>query len=283
MSRSMVGRVALGVWVLFFIACAPQSPAPEAAASDPEETLAQGFLEAPQHLVDLTHSFGPDTIYWPTDTEGFVLDSLAAGFTEKGYYYAANRFSCAEHGGTHIDAPIHFAEGRSTVDTIALERLVGPGIVVDVTEGAAKDPDYLVSISDLQAWEAKHGELPAGTIVLLRTGYSQRWSDRAGYLGTDKTGPEAVADLHFPGLHPEAAKWLVAERDIAAIGLDTPSIDTGQSTLYESHVALFAAEIPAFENVANLGRLPEKGFLVVALPMKIAGGSGAPLRIIAMW
>ena len=237
----------------------------------------------PEHLVDLTHAFGADTIYWPTDSAGFVLEVLAAGPTEQGYYYAANRFSSAEHGGTHLDAPIHFAAGRPTTDQIPLERLVAPGVVIDVSEPAAADRDYLVAVADFEAWEGRHGRLPDGAIVLLRTGYGRFWPDRASYLGTDLTGPEAVPELHFPGLDPEAAAWLVGQRKIAAIGLDTPSIDYGQSTSFASHVTLFEAEIPAFENVANLDQLPEKDFLVVALPMKIEGGSGGPLRIIAMW
>ena len=101
-------------------------------------------------------------------------------------------------------------------------------------------------------------------------------------MGTDERGPAAVAKLHFPGLHPDAARWLVANRQINAIGLDTPSIDYGQSTLFESHRILFEKNIPAFENVANLDQLPVKGFTVIALPMKIKGGSGGPVRIIAM-
>ncbi len=276
MRRRLATSIALAAWT---VACA--APPPEVAET--AENPAAPTLAAPQNLVDLTHAFAADTIYWPTDTEGFGFETLAAGLTEGGYYYAANRFSSAEHGGTHIDAPIHFAEGRPTVDQIPLERLVAPGVVVDVSKKALADRDYLVSVADFAGWEAEHGLLPGGAIVLLHTGYGQQWPDRAGYLGTERLGPEAVPELHFPGLDPEAAKWLVAERRVAAIGLDTPSIDFGQSTLFESHVTLFEAEIPAFENVANLDRLPPEGFLVAALPMKIAGGSGGPLRIIAMW
>ncbi len=279
MSRPPARWTALAALAALAGACAaPQPPPPDAGATPPAPRLA-----APENLVDLTHAFGPDTIYWPTDTRGFVLEPLFAGRTVDGYYYAANRFSCAEHGGTHLDAPIHFAEGRPAADQIPLERLVGPGVVIDVGDRAAADPDYQASIADFELWEADHGPLPDGAIVLLSTGWGRRWPDRASYLGTERTGPEAVPELHFPGLDPEAARWLVAERRIAAIGLDTPSIDFGQSRLFESHVALFEAEIPAFENVANLDRLPAKGFLVVALPMKILGGSGGPLRIIAMW
>ncbi len=261
-------------------ACDASEPSPPAAAaSKPPASI----LAVPETIVDLSHAYAADTIYWPTDTQGFVLENLAAGMTDAGYYYAANRFSTAEHGGTHIDAPIHFAEGKPAVDEIPLERLVGPGVVVDVSERAADDRDYQVDVADFEGWEARHGPLPEGAIVLLRTGYGGHWGDRANYLGTEMTGPEAVPQLHFPGLDPDAAKWLVDQRSIAAIGLDTPSIDYGQSTLFDSHVTLFKAEIPAFENVANLDRLPEKDFLVVALPMKIAGGSGGPLRIIAWW
>jgi kynurenine formamidase len=237
----------------------------------------------PENVVDLTYGFGPETIYWPTDTQGFQLEVLAAGVTDQGYYYAANRYSSAEHGGTHLDAPIHFNAEGLTADALPVKRLVGLGAVVDVTEKAHRDRDYQVSVGDLELWEQLHGPLPEGAIVFLRTGFGRHWPDRELYLGTALTGPEAVPELHFPGLHPDAARWLAAERDVKAVGIDTPSIDHGQSTLFESHVALFAANVPAFENVANLLQVPDRDFLVVALPMKIEGGSGAPLRIVAMW
>jgi kynurenine formamidase len=232
-------------------------------------------------LVDLTHPFDTTTIYWPTE-EGFVLETEFAGLTERGYYYESHRFRGAEHGGTHIDAPIHFAEQGRTVDAIPLEQLLGPACVVDVSAAAVNDADYEVSAADLQRFEAEHGRLAQGSIVLLRTGFGERWPDRASYLGTDERGPEAVAKLHFPGLAPEAARWLVDERSISAIGIDTASIDHGPSTDFQSHRILFAANVPAFENVANLERLPPTGAFVIALPMNIAGGSGGPLRIVAM-
>lgn len=234
----------------------------------------------PGTWVDLTHPFDENTIYWPT-AEGFRLKIDAAGTTEKGYYYEANSFCSAEHGGTHLDAPIHFAEGKWTADQIPLERLMGYAAVIDVSKKALKDRDYQVTVADFEAWEKAHGTLPNGAIVLLRTGYGKFWPDRKNYMGTDERGPQAVAKLHFPGLHPEAAKWLVNKRDIYAIGLDTPSIDYGQSTHFQSHVILFEKNIPAFENVANLENLPAKGAWVIALPMHIRNGSGGPLRIIA--
>lgn len=233
-------------------------------------------------LVDLSHAYDDATIYWPTEEEGFQLEREAGGITERGYWYAANKFSSAEHGGTHIDAPQHFAEMHWTVDQIPLDHLVGPAIVVDVVAQSSADPDYEVSVADFTAWEGEHGRIEAGTIVLLRTGFGVHWRDRARYLGTSARGPAAVAELHFPGLAPSAAKWLVEERRIHAVGLDTASIDRGQSTLFESHRTLFAANVPAFENLANLARLPARGFDVIALPMKIRGGSGAPLRALAL-
>jgi kynurenine formamidase len=232
-------------------------------------------------IVDLSYPFDSSTVYWPT-AETFRLEKDFEGTTEQGYYYSAYRYSAAEHGGTHIDAPVHFAKGRNTVDQIPLEQLMGPGIVVDVTRQCAGNPDYLITESDFKNWEQRNGKIAPGTIVLLRTGFGKFYPDRKTYMGTDQRGAAAVANLHFPGLHPDAARWITQNRTIKAIGLDTASIDYGQSRLFESHRTLFAKDIPAFENVANLDKLPASGFSVIALPMKIKGGSGGPLRIIAI-
>ena len=235
----------------------------------------------PGRIVDLTHAFDESTIYWPTE-EGFVLERGTAGVTPGGYYYEAHAFRSAEHGGTHIDAPIHFHADGWTVEQIPVDRLVGPAVLVDLSVPCARDRDHEISVADLEAAEALHGAIPAGAIVLLQTGFGRFWPDRSAYMGTDARGPGAVAQLHFPGLHPEAARWLVEQRAISAVGIDTPSIDRGQSKRFLSHRILFASNVPAFENVANLERLPPRGFDVVALPMKIRGGSGGPLRIIAI-
>lgn len=232
-------------------------------------------------VIDLTYTYDSTTIYWPTE-DGFQLNVEAEGFTEKGYYYMANSFYSAEHGGTHLDAPVHFAEGQQSVDAIPLENLIGRGVVIDVSDSASNNADYQVSVDDFEAWETAHGQIPEGSIILLHTGYGKYWPDRVNYMGTDERGADAVAKLHFPGLHPEAANFLIENRNIKAIGIDTPSIDFGQSTHFETHQALFKAGIPAFENVANLDQLDRQGFMVIALPMKIGGGSGAPLRIIAI-
>jgi kynurenine formamidase len=242
--------------------------------------LSAPLQRRPQQIVDLSHPFDSSSVYWPT-AEPFKLETDFEGQTEKGYYYSAYRYSAAEHGGTHLDAPVHFAKGRHTVDQIPLEQLMGSGLVIDVTRQCAANRDYQVTISDIQRFERVNGRIPAGSIVLLRTGFGKFYPDPKNYLGTDERGAEAVAKLHFPGLDPQAARWLTQNRSIKAIGLDTPSIDYGQSTLFESHRILFDKNIPAFENVANLDQLPIRGFNVIALPMKIKGGSGGPLRIIA--
>jgi kynurenine formamidase len=231
--------------------------------------------------VDLTHPFDEQTIYWPTEP-GFQLQKGPAGKTAKGYFYAANRFASAEHGGTHLDAPYHFNQDGRTVDKLPLKRLIGTAVVIDVSAQCAADRDYEIGIADLRAWEEKHRRQLADVIVLVRTGFGRRWPNRKEYLGTGETGAGAVVKLHFPGLSPEAAGWLVERRWIKAIGIDTASIDHGQSTHFESHVKLFEHNVPVFENLASLEELPDDGFSVVALPMKIAGGSGSPLRIVAI-
>lgn len=232
------------------------------------------------NIVDLTHHFNEETINWPTEV-GFRRLVTAEGITAQGYYYEAGRFSSSEHGGTHIDAPIHFSEGGNTVDEVPLDQLMGTAVVIDVTEPASENPDYRITIEDIQSWESENSPIPDGAVVLFRTGFSQYWPDAERYLGTTQTGPLAVAELHFPGLHPDAAAWLLENRSIKAVGIDTPSIDYGQSQVFHTHRTLFDENVPAFENVANLEQVPTRGAIVVALPMKIDRGSGAPLRIIA--
>jgi kynurenine formamidase len=232
-------------------------------------------------VLDLTHAFDATTVYWPTG-EGFALTVLADGPTEAGYTYRANSFCAAEHGGTHLDAPSHFAAHGAPADAIPPERFVGPGVVVDVAGRCAQDPECLVGVADLRAHEARRGRIPEGAIVLLRTGWGARWPDRAAYLGTAERGAAAVAKLRFPGLDPEAARFLAEERRIDAVGIDTASIDPGRSTAFEAHRALAERNVPVLENVAALDELPDAPFTVVALPMKIGAGSGGPVRIVAI-
>ncbi|NNL95294.1 MAG: cyclase family protein [Xanthomonadales bacterium] len=228
---------------------------------------------------DLSHPYSEETLYWPT-SDTFHKETVFEGHTEGGWYYTAYSFTTAEHGGTHIDAPIHFFEGRKTVDQLAVSQLIGPAIVIDVRAAVSQNPDYQVSARDLELWEALHGPIPGGSIVLINTGFAERWPDAAAYLGTAERGESAVPLLHFPGLQELGARLLV-ERGIKAVGLDTASIDYGQSRDFISHRVLFEANIPAFENLADLSAIPATGSFVVAMPMKIENGSGAPLRVAA--
>jgi kynurenine formamidase len=181
-----------------------------------------------------------------------------------------------------MDAPIHFYKDRNSVDEIPLDNIIGEGVVIDVSKKCSYDRDYRVMIEDFADWETENGKIPFNSIVLLKTGYGKYWPDRIQYMGTDERGTEAVSKLHFPGLHPDAAVWLIEERKIKAVGIESPSIDYGQSQLFETHVTLAKNNIPILENVANLNELPSKGFTIIALPMKIKGGSGGPTRIIAL-
>ena len=252
-----------------------------AACSSPPSRDSVSAAFPSGQIIDLSHTYDDTTIFWPT-SERFRLEKTADGVTPQGYYYAANNFFTAEHGGTHLDAPVHFSQGAQTVDQIPVERFLGSAVVIDVVAQADKDRDYLVTAEDLQRAEREQGAISSDAILLIRTGFSRRWPDAAAYLGTAERGADAVRNLHFPGLHPDAARWLVANRPVKAVGIDTASIDYGQSTLYEVHRTLFERGIPAFENLTALERLPLRGAFIVALPMKIGGGSGAPLRAIAI-
>ena len=231
-------------------------------------------------VVDLTHAFDASTLYWPNAGAGFELKTLHAGPTAGGWYYASNAFCAPEHGGTHLDAPIHFAEGGETADAIGLTRLVVPIVVIDVAKQAAADPDHRLTVEDVIAWERLYGAIPKGVVVLLRTGWSSRWPDRKAYFGNDTPG--RTDHLHFPAYGKEAAELLVNARKVAALGLDTPSLDHGPSTDFPTHRVAASANVPGFENLTNLDRLPPTGGWLVALPMKIAGGSGGPLRAVAL-
>ncbi len=247
----------------------------------PEANAAPEFMNLKAvRIVDLTYPFDQGTIYWPTATSAFELRRLSYGATAAGYFYADNSFCTPEHGGTHIDAPIHFSEGRLTVDQIPLRQLIGRGVVIDISRQASADPDYRLSPGDLRDWEAAHGTIPEGVIVLLRTGWGKRWPDRKRYLGDDTLGD--ASRLHFPSYGREAAELLVKERKVAALGVDTASIDYGPSRDFIVHRIASQANVPGLENLANLDEVPEMGAWIIALPMKIAGGSGGPLRIVAL-
>jgi kynurenine formamidase len=270
--RSVLGSAVAVALTTGIAACAGESTRPPAPTS---AGLPSGTI------VDLSHEYSDAAIFWPT-AEGFHLEKVSDGVTPQGYYYAANNFSGAEHGGTHLDAPVHFAAGRWTVEQIPIDRFIGAAVVVDVSAKASAQSDYQITVDDLTAWEGQHGTIGSDATVLFRTDFSKRWPDAAGYLGTAERGDPAVAKLHFPGVHPDAARWLAETRKVKAVGIDTASIDYGQSSLFETHRMLYEHNIPAYENLTNLDRLPPRGATLVALPMKIKGGSGAPLRAVAI-
>ncbi len=231
-------------------------------------------------LVDLSHPYSATTLYWPTSPSGFQLSPIQVGPTPAGFFYSAYTFSTPEHGGTHLDAPVHFAEGARSVDQVPLTQLIAPAVVIDVSAQAAADPDYRLTEADLTAFETAHGRIAAGSIVLLRTGWSAYMGDRKKYFGDDTPGD--ASKLHFPGYGVEAARVLVEQRQAAALGIDSPSVDYGPSLDFPVHRLGAPHGVPNFENLTELGRLPPVGAILIALPMKIEGGSGAPLRAVAL-
>ncbi len=229
-------------------------------------------------LVDLSYSFDDKTVYWP-NAEGFRhrKDSWTVG--AGGFWYAAGEFTSAEHGGTHIDSPIHFGEGKQTLDQIPVSKLVAPVVVIDISMKAAQDRDYRASREDIAQFEQQHGPIAAGTIVIFRTGWGKFWPDRKQYLGSDVKGD--ISNLHFPGIGRDAAELLV-ERKVNGVGIDTASMDHGPSTDFIVHQVLNRANIYGIENVAHAELLPATGATLIALPMKIGEGSGGPARVVAL-
>lgn len=246
-----------------------------------EATDEQAFIDPDAfRVVDLTHAYDENTLYWPTSPSSFELKVLHDGMTEGGYYYRANSFCTPEHGGTHLDAPVHFAEGAHDTADIPVDRLMGPAVVMDVGGEASADPDYRLTPERVRTFEKAHGEIPEGSIVILRTGWHQRWPDRKAYLGDDTPGD--ASNLHFPSYGEAAARFLVEERKVAVLGVDTASIDYGQSRDFIVHRVAGKANVPGLENLANLDELPATGAWVIALPVKIERGSGGPTRVIAL-
>ena len=266
----MHARVRLASVIVALVAVGCRQEAPPATTLD----LTQ------YRVVDLSHSFGPRTLYWPTSTARFDLDTLSRGMTPSGYFYAANAFSTPEHGGTHLDAPIHFAQGGRSSDQIPVEQLIAPAVVLDITSQVGQNSDYQLTADDVLAWERANDSIPRGTIVLLRTGYSRHWPNARAYLGDDRPGD--ASNLHFPSFGPDAARLLVEQRGVGALGADVASIDYGPSKDFQVHQIAAAANVVGFENLTNLDQLPPTGAIVIALPMKIEGGSGGPLRAVAL-
>lgn len=231
-------------------------------------------------IVDLSHSYGEDTLYWPTSPTAFEKETLAYGDSGAGYFYSAYSVCTPEHGGTHIDAPVHFADGGISTEQIPLENLIAPAVVIDVTQKANADRNYRLSAEDVRAFEQEYGDIAAGSIVLVRTGWSRHWPDALAYLGDDTPGD--ASKLQFPGYGAEATRILAEERGVAMIGIDTASIDYGKSQDFIAHRIGAAQGVANLENLTNLQSLPATGSLLMALPMKIEGGSGGPVRVVAL-
>jgi len=257
-------------------ACAPA--AEPSASLKLEETPNELLMPGEAKLIDLTYPLSPDSLYWPTGSR-FEHQQLNWGMSEGGYCYASAAFSSPEHLGTHLDAPIHFGENGWANADIPIERLFAHGVVIDITSKSNASADATLSVDDIEAWEDRNDTLQEGSIAIIRTGWASQWPDWETYYGSST--PTDVATLHFPGISPEAAQALV-NRGIFGVGIDTASIDPGNSSRFEAHQILAAANVFNLENLTNVDGLPEAGFDIIALPMKIKGGTGGPARVVAI-
>jgi kynurenine formamidase len=228
---------------------------------------------APAHIVDVGHALGADNPPWPGDVNPF--EAIPNASMEKNGYFT-RKFSTLEHFGTHLDAPAHFAKGGWTVDQIPVERLYGPAVVLEVREESGRAPDYRLTTEKIAVWEKSHGRIPKGAIVLMRTGWAERWPDVTRYRNTDAAGV-----MHFPGYSAEAVKVLI-ERGAVGLGIDTLSVDYGASKDFPVHQASHGAGLYHMENLADLSALPESGAHLVVAPIKLEGGSGGPARVFAL-
>lgn len=228
-----------------------------------------------RQVLDLTHPLGEaNPAYDQSKDPPFHAKTVAT--IEKNRYFA-REICLPEHFGTHLDAPAHFAQGQWTVDQIPPDRFIAPLVVIDVHHRARTNPDYQLSAEDISGWEKLHGEVPPASVVLANTGWGSRWSSQTEYRNADAKGV-----LHFPGYSLAAARFLVEERKVYGLGIDTLSIDYGPSPDFPVHQYTLAHRLYHLENVANLDRVPARGTTVVVAPMKLEGGSGSPVRIFAL-
>ena len=232
------------------------------------------LLSEKMHFIDLTHALSVDAPFWPsTASSPFRHDTLRA---HPSGAPAMAAYATPEHFGTHIDAPIHSGDHLLSVDQLMADDLFGQAAVIDVSVQCQDNPDYLLSKADILAWETTHGPLPEGAIVLMATGWSKKWPDQAAYRNQDVSKV-----MHFPGFSEQAGRFLIEERSIRGIGVDTFSIDFGPSQNFPVHKSVNGAGKYHLENVANLHLLPAKGAYLIVAPIKIAGGSGGQVRIFA--
>lgn len=230
-------------------------------------------------IIDLTYTFDASTIYWPTE-KGFVHEFEKNGDTPEHYFYASANYAAPEHGGTHTDAPRHFNRDGITLDQVPLADCIGPAAVIDFSARAAKDRDAMLTVDDIKTYEAANGPIPDGAIVVARSGWGKYYPDKKRYMGTDKPGD--VAGLRFPGYSAEAVDFILKNRHVVAIAIDTASMDPGNSKDFPVHRAWLGANKPGFENLAHAEKLPPKGATIFCIPMKIGNGTGGPTRIFAL-
>lgn len=242
------------------------------AALATSRVKAQEMMLSTNNLVDLSHTVHADIPMWPGTPSPEV--STLVTVADDGFY--GNVWTLWEHTGTHMDAPAHFIEGAATADQLDVASFIVPIAVVDIAEKAATDPDAVVKVADLEAWEAEHGELPAGAVVLMHSGWAERITDPESYRNTD-----ADEVMHFPGFSAEAAEFLVSERDITGIGTDTLSLDPGNSATFDAHVTVLGASKYGLENVANLPNIPAAGAHLIVGQPKLQDASGGPVRLLA--
>jgi kynurenine formamidase len=271
-SKAIFGSAITVLCLMVIASCnkAPQCP------NTPRAGLFHGVV------LDMTYPFGDRSVYWPTG-QRFKAEPMFWGQTEGGWFYASNDYRANEHGGTHVDAPIHFWEQGRTIDQIGLTDWFGPAVKIDVTKQCEADRDYRLTVADIKRFEKVHGPIPEKAWVIMYTGIGTRYyPDREKVLGTDKIGAEAIPLLSFPGFSKESVDYLLEHRAITGIALDTPSIDYGKSTDFPVHRTLFAAGKLAIENIARLDQLPATGATLYPVPMLIENGTGAPARIFAV-
>ena len=241
-------------------------------SSAPKNPL-DGIPSGSTRVIDLSYAISDHLPPWPGDKRTFEAQPNAT-FEKDGYF--TRSFWMLEHYGTHIDAPIHFAKGGATVDQIPAQKLFGPGVVIDVRADGQRNHDYALTTTRIEEWEKAHGKIPAGAIVLLRTGWASYWKDAQRYRGLDEKGT-----MHFPGFSADAVRQLL-QRGVSGIGADAMSVDVGASKNYEVHQLALGAGIWQLENLADLTDLPESGAYIIVAPIKLEGGSGGPCRVFAV-
>ena len=243
------------------------------AQSTMQKPLLEDIATGKTRVIDLSYALSDKLVPWPGDAKAFEA-KINATVEKNGYF--TRSFWMLEHYGTHMDAPAHFPPGTTTVDKIPAGKFFGPAVILDVRSESDRDPDYELTLKRIEAWEANHGRIPAGAIVLLRTGWASRWPDVARYRNQDANGK-----MHFPGFSVEAAKVLLA-RKVSGLGCDTLSIDPGNSSDFPVHHLVLGAGVYQLENLADLKDLPESGAFLIAAPIKLEGGSGGPVRVFAL-